>query len=162
MLWVNQYEFFVHLMRFIYSSSVSASTHAHSSTPVPPSLAPFHGRCPQFSASQRPTLNLKCSSLVCACCKICPKDRGKYRKFCFVASEIERGQKSVLGKGPKQESLTVVGTCRDECNQGIEQKKVKRREHRSIVALSTRNVSLSTDDTCWMPRPTCEVKAPHM
>ena len=80
----------------------------------------------------------------------------------FVASEIERGQKSVLGKGPKQESLTVVGTCRDECNQGIEQKKVKRREHRSIVALSTRNVSLSTDDTCWMPRPTCEVKAPHM
>jgi hypothetical protein len=57
----------------------------------------------------------------------------------FVAPEVERGQKGVLGQGSKQESLAVVGTRRHECYQGIEQQKVKRREHRSIVALSKRN-----------------------
>ena len=65
-----------------YSSSVSASTQAHSSTPVPPSFAPPHGLAPQLSASHRPKLNLKCNSLVFACCNICPSDRGKYLKFC--------------------------------------------------------------------------------
>lgn len=64
----------------------------------------------------------------------------------LVVPEIERGQKGVLGKGSKEESLVVVGTCRDECYQRIEQQKVKRREHRSIVALSTQKVSVTTDD----------------
>lgn len=67
----------------IYSSSDVDSTHAHSSTPVPPSLAPFHGLDPQFSSSHLPKLNRKCNSFVCACCKIWPSDRGKYLKFCW-------------------------------------------------------------------------------
>src|SRR4051812_47881655 len=53
-----------------YSSSVSASTQAHNSTPVPPSLEPPHGLAPQLSASHLPRLNLKCSSRVFACCRI--------------------------------------------------------------------------------------------
>jgi hypothetical protein len=59
----------------------------------------------------------------------------------FVAPEVERGQKGVLGKGSQKESLAVVGARGDEGYQGIEQDKAKRREHRSIVALSTRYVS---------------------
>jgi hypothetical protein len=47
-----------------YSSSPGASIHAQSSTPVPPSLLPFHGRGPQLSASHRPVVNRRCSSLV--------------------------------------------------------------------------------------------------
>lgn len=65
-----------------HSSSLLASTHAHSSTPVPPSRAPFDGRSPQLSASHRPTLKRKWSSFACACCSIWPKERGKYAKFC--------------------------------------------------------------------------------
>ena len=65
-----------------YSSSVSASTQAQSSTPVPPSLAPPHRLAPQLSASHLPRLNLKWSSRVFACSKIWPSDRGKYLKFC--------------------------------------------------------------------------------
>lgn len=65
-----------------HSSSVSASTHAHSSTPVPPSLAPPQGLAPQLSASHLPKLNLKWSSRVFACCNICPRLLGKYLKFC--------------------------------------------------------------------------------
>lgn len=42
-----------------HSSSVLASIQAHSSTPVPPSLVPFHGRAPQLSASHLPVLNLR-------------------------------------------------------------------------------------------------------
>jgi hypothetical protein len=42
-----------------YSWSDCASTQAHNSTPVPPSLAPCHGLAPQFSASHRPTLKRK-------------------------------------------------------------------------------------------------------
>lgn len=53
-----------------YSSSVSASNQAHSSTPVPPSRAPFQGLAPQFSASHLPRLNLRCSSRVPACSRI--------------------------------------------------------------------------------------------
>lgn len=65
-----------------HSSSVSASTQAHNSTPVPPSLAPPQGLVPQLSASHLPKLNRKCSSRVFACCSICPRDLGKYLKFC--------------------------------------------------------------------------------
>ena len=81
----------------------------------------------------------------------------------FVAPEVERGQKGVLGKGSQEEALAVVGARRDESDQGIEQHKVKRREHRSIVALSTRNVSGKTDDRPVVLglRRTCGVKAPH-
>lgn len=70
----------------------------------------------------------------------------------FVTPEIERGQKGVLGKGSKQESLVVVGTCRNERDQGNEQQKVKRREHRSIAARSTQNVFVATGDRRWMLR----------
>lgn len=34
----------------------------------------------------------------------------------FVAAEVERGQKGVLGQGPEEEALAVVGTRRDECD----------------------------------------------
>ena len=71
-----------------YSSSVCASSQAQSSTPVPPSLAPSHGRAPQLSASHLPRLNLRCNSRVPACWRICPSDRGKKRKLC--ASKAER------------------------------------------------------------------------
>ena len=67
--------------RIPYSSSEAASTHAHNSTPVPPSRAPCHGLLPHTSSSQRPKLNLMCNSLVCVCCNICPKDLGKNLKF---------------------------------------------------------------------------------
>lgn len=50
--------------RSTYRSSFTASIHAHNSTPVPPSFAPFHGLEPQLSASHRPVVNRRCSSLV--------------------------------------------------------------------------------------------------
>lgn len=40
-----------------HSSSVAASIHAHSSTPVAPSLNPSQGRAPQLSSSHRPVVN---------------------------------------------------------------------------------------------------------
>lgn len=64
----------------MYSSSSFASTQAQSSTPVPPSFAPPQGLAPHLSASQRPKLNLRCNSLVFACCKIWPRLLGKYLK----------------------------------------------------------------------------------
>ena len=68
--------------RRTHLSSVSASTQAQISTPVPPSFKPPHGLAPQLSASHLPVLNLKCNSRVFSCCKICPSDRGKYLKCC--------------------------------------------------------------------------------
>ena len=76
------------MFRFTHSSSVSASTQAHNSTPVPPSRAPPHGRAPQLSASHLPRLNRKCSSRVFACSKICPSDLGKYLKF-FCSNAVK-------------------------------------------------------------------------
>jgi len=66
----------------IASLSVVASIHAHSSTPVPPSLKPSHGRSPHNPASHLPVLKRRCSSFVCAWRSICPSERGKKRKFC--------------------------------------------------------------------------------
>ena len=65
-----------------YSSSDVASTHAQSSTPVPPSFLPLCGRVPQLSSSQRPLVNLRCISHVFEFCRICPKERGIYLKCC--------------------------------------------------------------------------------
>ena len=53
-----------------HSSSVPASSHAHISTPVPPSFTPSHGLVPQLSASHLPVLNLKCSSFAWTCWRI--------------------------------------------------------------------------------------------
>lgn len=71
----------MHLL-ITHASSVAASIHAQSSTPVPPSLNPFHGLVPQLSASHLPVVKRRCSSRVFVCWRICPNDRGKYRKFC--------------------------------------------------------------------------------
>lgn len=71
-----------HCTVHLYSSSESASIQAHSSTPVPPSFLPPHGLEPQLLSSHLPVLNLRWSSLVFACCRICPRDRGMYLKCC--------------------------------------------------------------------------------
>lgn len=83
------------------SSSFVASSHAQSSTPCPPSFLPSHGRAPHVSVSQRPNVNLRCSSRVPANCRICASDRGNSLKFCASKSSTDVFErKSKLASNP--------------------------------------------------------------